>query len=77
MANETNLSGDQINSIMNQMKNEQDSDGEKLDRLMRDNLSDDQRQAVMNIISDEEKLRQILSSPVAKKFLERLAKRGE
>ncbi|MGN0486263.1 MAG: hypothetical protein ACI4GB_03435 [Acutalibacteraceae bacterium] len=77
MANETNLSGDQINSIMNQMKNEQNSDGEKLDRLMRDNLSDDQRQAVMNIISDEEKLRQILSSPVAKKFLERLAKRGE
>ncbi|MDD6012480.1 MAG: hypothetical protein PUC33_06505 [Oscillospiraceae bacterium] len=77
MANETNLSGDQINSIMNQMKNEQDSDGEKLDRLMRDNLSDDQRQAVMNIISDEERLRQILSSPVAKKFLERLAKRGE
>lgn len=77
MANETNLSDDQINSIMNQMKNEQNSDGEKLDRLMRDNLSDDQRQAVMNIISDEEKLRQILSSPVAKKFLERLAKRGE
>ncbi|MDD6146668.1 MAG: hypothetical protein PUB43_06480 [Oscillospiraceae bacterium] len=77
MANETNLSGDQINSIMNQMKNEQNSDGEKLDRLMRDNLSDDQRQAVMNIISDEERLRQILSSPVAKKFLERLAKRGE
>lgn len=77
MANETNLSGDQINSIMNQMKNEQNSDGEKLDRLMRDNLSDDQRQAVMNIISDEEKLRQILSSPVAKKFLDRLAKRGE
>lgn len=72
MDNETKLSGEQINSIKQELS-EKNGDID-LNEFMSKHLNDKQKQAVMNIASDPEKLQAIMNSPIAKKLMEKFSK---
>lgn len=72
MDNETKLSEEQINSIKQELsKKKGDVD---LNEFMAKHLNDKQKQAVMNIAADPEKLKAIMNSPIAKKLMEKFSK---
>ncbi len=72
MQNETKLSMDKINSLLNMFK------GGNTDlQGLKNMLDDTQREAVNNILSDPEKLRQMLSSPQAKSLMEKFGKKNQ
>lgn len=72
MDNETKLSEEQINSIKQELS-EKKTDLD-LNEFMAKHLNDKQKQAVMNIASDPEKLKAIMNSPIAKKLMEKFSK---
>ncbi len=73
MEKETNISPEQINSFLNSLKGSSSSP-ESVEKAMNSSLSESQIEAVKGILSDEEKLKQLLSSPLAKAFLEKYKK---
>lgn len=68
MDNGTKLSSEQIKSLMNEAKS-----GKK-DELLKKYLSDDDAERVRDILSDTDKLKSFLSSPLAKQLISRLNK---
>ncbi|MEE1321640.1 MAG: hypothetical protein UHM85_08930 [Acutalibacteraceae bacterium] len=68
MDNGTKLSSEQIKSLMNEAKS-----GKK-DELLKKYLSDDDAERVRDILSDTDKLKSFLSSPLAKQLINRLNK---
>lgn len=73
MEKETNISPEQINSFLNALKGSASSP-EDAKKAMESSLSESQIEKVKSILSDEEKLKQLLSSPLAKALLEKYKK---
>ena len=69
MQNETNLSNEKINSLLNMLKSGS-ADSGKLQNM----LNDSQKQQVNSILSDPERLRQLLSSPQAQSLINKFRK---
>lgn len=73
MQNDTNLSVEKMNSILNMLKNGT-ADTQKLSGMLRNALDDKQKSTLNSILSDPQKLRDLLSSPQAKEMIEKLRK---
>ncbi len=68
MDNETKLSSQQINSLLNEVKGSCDK-GASADDLIKKHLTNEQAENVKSILRDPEKLRQFLDSPFARRFI--------
>lgn len=69
MDNGTNLSKEQINSILSKAK-ELTSEGKEPDiNTLSDRLSPAQSEKIRSILNNPEKLREIMNSPMAKKLM--------
>lgn len=73
MEKEINISSEQINSFISQTDSTH-STAESIERAMKNSLTESQIEAVKNILSDEEKMKKLLSSPFAKALLEKYKK---
>ena len=72
MDNSTNLSQQQINSILNKAK-ELSSQGKAPDSaFLNEQLSPSQSEKLADILGNPERLRELLSSPAAKKLMSML-----
>lgn len=69
MDNETKLSSEQINSIMAEAKKQSVEGKVNAEELMKKHLNEEQAEKVRSILKDPEKLRQLLQSPMAQKFM--------
>ena len=65
MDNESKISKEQINSIISNAKN----GNTDTDELMKKHLNEEQLQKVKSILSDPERLRQLMQSPIAQQFM--------
>lgn len=70
MQNETNISKEMINSLFRMMKNG-DSGKRSVKKILDESLSANQKEAVGKIMSDPQRLKEILSSPQAKELIEK------
>lgn len=70
MQNETNLSAEKINSLLNLMK-KQNNDPEKIKSFIASSLADSQKEKLNAILSDPKKLNEILSSPRARELMKK------
>lgn len=70
MQNETKLSAEMINSFFQMMKKGKGNQ-ESMRKILNDSLSDTQKEAVSRIMSDPQKLKEILSSPQARELMEK------
>ena len=77
MENETNLSNVKINSIISSLSSSEKSDGEKVQEILDKHLTAEQAGSIRNFIKDEEKMKKLLSSPLAKAFMDKYLKNGE
>lgn len=69
MDNGTNLSKEQINSIMNKAR-ELSYEGKSLDStLLSEHLTASQSEKLKSVLSDPEKLREVMNSPIAKRIM--------
>lgn len=69
MDNGTNLSKEQINSIMNKAM-ELSSEGKPLDStLLSEQLTPSQSEKLKSVLNDPEKLREVMNSPIAKRIM--------
>lgn len=70
MQNETNISKEMINSLFRMMKN---GKGGKQDikKILDESLTASQKEAVGKVMSDPQRLKEILSSPQAKELFEK------
>lgn len=66
MGNETNITPENINSLLRQFTADKKSDPETIEKTIRDSLTPEQQSKISGILSDPERLRKILSSPQAK-----------
>ena len=73
MENATNISPEQINSFLGQLKESSFSD-EGAEKALESSLSAEQLKKVKEILQDKEKLGELLSSPLARAILEKLKK---
>ena len=72
MDNETNLSKEQMNSILSELKKTKETDRVNVDEFAKKHLNEKQTAALKQAMKNPELIKSILSSPQAKKFLERL-----
>lgn len=77
MENETNLSNEKINSIISSFSSSEKSDGEKVQEILDKHLTAEQVGSIRSFIKDEEKMKKLLSSPLAKAFMDKYLKNGE
>lgn len=70
MGNEAKLSSEQINSVLDDVKNGNTSTQE----LMKKHLNEQQQKTFSELMSNPDKLRQLMQSPVAQKIIEALKK---
>lgn len=70
MQNETKLSAEMINSLFQMMKKGK-GNPESLKKILNESLSAGQKEAVSKIMSDPQKLKEMLSSPQAKQLIEK------
>lgn len=77
MENETNLSNEKINSIISSFSSSEKSDGEKVQEILDKHLTAEQAGSIRSFIKDEEKMKKLLSSPLAKAFMDKYLKNGE
>ena len=66
MGNETNITPENINSLLRQFTADTKSDPETLEKTIKDSLTPEQQSKISGILSDPERLKKILSSPQAK-----------
>lgn len=77
MDNETKITNEQINSVINDFGSAQKRDTESLGDILKKNLSEDQLASLENFLQDRDKMERLLSSPMAKAFLQKYMKNGE
>lgn len=70
MQNETKLSAEMLNSLFKMMK-KGNGNQESIKNILNQSLNDSQKQAVSQIMSDPQKLKEVLSSPQAKALFEK------
>lgn len=66
MENETNISSEQINSLLKQFSASKNSDAASVEKAIKDSLTPEQQSKINSILSDPQRLKSILSSPQAK-----------
>ena len=74
MQNETKLSPEKINSLL-AMLNGGNRDG--AESFINSSLDENQKQKINSILSDPQKLKEILSSPQARALMQKFSKQGE
>lgn len=73
MQNETKLSAEMINSLFQLAKKGRDG-RESMKSILNNSLTDSQKKALGQVMSDPEKMKQLLSSPEAKALMEKLGR---
>jgi len=68
MQNETKLSAEMLNSLFQMMKNGKESQ-ESVRSILNKSLNDSQKKAVSQIMSDPQKMKELLSSPQAQELM--------
>lgn len=78
MQNETKLSAEMINSIFQMMKKGKGNQ-EGIKKILNDSLNENQKAAMSRIMSDPQKIKELLSSQQAKELFEKFggAPQGE
>ena len=71
MQNETKLSAEMINSLFSMMK-KRNGNGESVKNILNQSLNESQKKAVSQIMSDPQKLKELLASPQAKELMAKL-----
>ena len=71
MQNETKLSAEMINSLFSMMK-KGNGNGESVKNILNQSLNESQIKAVSQIMSDPQKLKELLASPQAKELMAKL-----
>ena len=71
MQNETKLSAEMINSLFNMMKKGK-GNSESVKNILSQSLNESQKNAVNQIMSDPQKLKELLASPQAKELMAKL-----
>ena len=74
MQNETKLSPEKIKSLLSMLGAGNRDSAEK---LISSSLDENQRQKINSILSDPQKLKELLSSPQAKELMKKFGARGE
>ena len=77
MENEINISSQQINSLMSSFGITSDTKAEDAKKAISDSLTPEQKAKINSVLSDPDRLRQILSSPQAKIFLNMIKDKKE
>ena len=77
MDNETNLTKDQINAILSEFKKSKGTGEINVDEFAKKHLNEKQSSALKQAMSDPQTIKSILSSPQAKKLLEKLKGDGK
>lgn len=72
MDNETKLSAEQINSIKKEL--EEGNERINVTEFMQKHLNSSQIQALSSFMSDPEKMKNLMESPIAKRFMEKFRK---
>ncbi len=70
MQNETKISAEMLNSLFQMMKKGKDGQ-ESVRSILNQSLNDSQKQAVSRIMSDPQKMKELLSSPQAQELLKK------
>lgn len=73
MQNGTNLSKEMLNSLFQMMKKGKGGQ-ESAKSILEKSLNDSQRQAVSQILSDPQKIKELLSSPEAQELMRKFGK---
>ncbi len=68
MQNETKLSAEMINTLFQMMK-KGNGNQESIKNILNQSLNDSQKKAIGQIMSDPQKLKEMLSSPQAKELM--------
>ena len=71
MQNETKLSAEMINSLFSMMK-KGNGNGESVKNILNQSLNESQKKTVSQIMSDPQKLKELLASPQAKELMAKL-----
>lgn len=69
MDNATKLSNEQINSIMNEAKSNHLQGNVNTEEFIKKHLNEEQAAKVKSVLSDPEKLKKLLESPLAQNFM--------
>lgn len=70
MDNDTKLSKEQIENMKTELQNAKDN-GSALNDFLRKYLDREQGERVKRVLSDPQKIKELLSSPLAKSFMEK------
>ena len=77
MGNEINISSEQINSFLERFGVSASDKSENIEKAVSENLTPQQKAKIRAVLSDPDKLRQILSSPQAKMFINMIKDKKE
>ena len=77
MGNETNITKENINSLLKQLGASDGSDPATIEKAVKESLTPEQQSKINSILSDPERLRKILSSPQAKMVLNMIKDKKE
>lgn len=76
MENQTNLSSEQINSAVSDFEKER-KEGATIDEMIEKRFTPEQADAVRRVLADPQKVEKILSSPLARRLMESIKKKGQ
>lgn len=77
MDNETNLTKEQLSAILSEFKKSKETDNVNVDEFAKKHLNEKQTAALKQAMKDPQLIKSILSSPQAKKLLEKLKGDGK
>ena len=77
MDNETKITNEKINEILDDYNQLKENTNEGLSQLISRHLTEQQSQSLYNIMNDRDKMERILSSPLAKMLAEKYLKDGK
>ncbi len=77
MGNETNITPENINSLLRQFGDAKKADPENIEKTIKDSLTPEQQSKISSILSDPDRLKRILSSPQARMILDMIKDKKE
>lgn len=77
MGNETNITSENINSLLKQFGTSKKTDSDNIEKTIRDSLTPEQQSKISSILSDPDRLKKILSSPQARMILDMIKDKKE
>ena len=77
MENETNITKENINSLLNRFGASSLADPSAIESAVKESLTPEQQSKISSILSDPERLKKILSSPQAKMVLNMIKDKKE